>query len=59
MMVGSNKFSGDPWKACQIQDCSDRSVTITVSPVRKMAPEGPAKAYWPKTGLSVHADLAK
>jgi hypothetical protein len=29
------------------------SVTYTVSPVRRMAPEGPAKAYCPKTGLSV------
>jgi hypothetical protein len=29
-----------------------RSVTSTSSPTRKTAPEGPAQAYWPKTGLS-------
>jgi hypothetical protein len=29
-----------------------RSVTSTSSPTRSTAPEGPAQAYWPKTGLS-------
>lgn len=30
-----------------------RSVTSTSSPTRRTAPDGPAQAYWPKTGLSV------
>ena len=29
-----------------------RSVTSTSSPTRRTAPDGPAQAYWPKTGLS-------
>lgn len=29
-----------------------RSVTSTSSPTRSTAPDGPAQAYWPKTGLS-------
>lgn len=31
-----------------------RSVTSTSSPTRKTAPDGPAQAYWPKTGLSMN-----
>jgi hypothetical protein len=31
-----------------------RSVTSTSSPTRRTAPDGPAQAYWPKTGLSVY-----
>jgi hypothetical protein len=30
-----------------------RSVTSTSSPTRRTAPEGPAQAYWPNTGLSM------
>jgi len=35
-----------------------RSVTSTSSPTRSTAPDGPAQAYWPKTGLSTYRQLA-